>query len=96
MTQLNGVQHQPSLHIGVSHHIPVTYSSNAIGIPFFHSSGSWGSFIQGNFFYFLPLLASISKPVTYIQPRNYVSVVSDVFFIPCNYVLFSFFKSLTW
>jgi len=47
MTQLNGVQHQPSLHIGVSHHIPVTYSSNAIGIPFFHSSGSWRSLIQG-------------------------------------------------
>jgi len=60
MTQLNGVQHQPSLDIGVSHHISVTDSSNAIGIPFIHSFGSWGSLIQGKmsvlFFYFLPLL----------------------------------------
>ncbi|XP_068494898.1 uncharacterized protein [Phaseolus vulgaris] len=46
MTQLNGVQHQPSLDIGVSHHISVTDSSNAIGIPFIHSFGSWGSLIQ--------------------------------------------------
>ncbi|KAK8464786.1 hypothetical protein PHAVU_010G083100 [Phaseolus vulgaris] len=46
MTQLNGVQHQHSLDIGVSNHISVTDSSNAIGIPFIHSFGSWGSLIQ--------------------------------------------------
>ena len=60
MTQLNGVQHQHSLDIGVSNHISVTDSSNAIGIPFIHSFGSWGSLIQGKMSVFLILLPSTS------------------------------------